>query len=175
MTRYVWFEMLLVMHEAEPYGHLLIAGRAPEATTLARVIGVDAGDVKRAVRELSERGVLSRTEAGVICSRRMIRDENRRKSATNNGAKGGNPSLKNHRDRPFPVNPPDKGGDKAHIPEARNQNPRSSPHSPPRGAGGGVRGSMASAGLRLEVQARAEAEAEQRQHEGAGDVQTKRA
>lgn len=136
LTRYVWFELLLLMHEAVPYGHLLIAGRAPEATTLARVIGVDVGDVKRAVRELTESGVLSRTESGVIYSRRMIRDENRRKTAAENGARGGNPSLINQRDDTPPDKPRHKGEDKAQIPipDTRNQNP---PPKPPKGGGRG--------------------------------------
>lgn len=152
LTRYVWFELLLLMHEAVPYGHLLIAGRAPEATTLARVIGVDVGDVKRAVRELTESGVLSRTESGVVYSRRMIRDENRRKNAANNGAKGGNPALKNQYDNGPWDNPPDKGEDKAQIPIPETSNQRFPP-KPPKGGGRGrssiSKGGYAAAGRAL--------------------------
>lgn len=94
VSRYVWMEMIGLMHEAEPYGHLVLAGRAVDYSTLAALIGMDAGEVKRAVKELESRGVFSRTDGGVIFSRRMIRDENRRKKLSENGSKGGNPSLK---------------------------------------------------------------------------------
>ena len=98
LARYVWLEMLGLMHEAEPYGHLVDAGRAMDYRTLSRLIGVDPGDVKGAVKELEARGVFSRTDAGVIFSRRMVRDEQRRKTLQNNGRNGGNPSLINQRD-----------------------------------------------------------------------------
>lgn len=93
MSRYVWMEMIGLMHEAEPYGHLILGGRAMDYETLSRVIGVDVQVVKRAVKELESRGVFSRTDKGVIFSRRMIRDEERAKKARENGGKGGNPSL----------------------------------------------------------------------------------
>ncbi len=95
ISRYVWMEMIGLMHEAEPYGHLVLAGRAMDYKTLSRVIGVDEGDVKRAVKELESRGVFSRTASGIIFSRRMLRDENRRETLQRNGSKGGNPKLKN--------------------------------------------------------------------------------
>ena len=69
VSRYVWMEMIGLMHEAEPYGHLVLAGRAMDYKTLSRVIGVDECDVKGAVKELESRGVFSRTNDGVIfCS-----------------------------------------------------------------------------------------------------------
>lgn len=94
ISRYVWMEMIGLMHEAEPYGHLVLAGRAMDYKTLSRVIGVDAGEVKRAVKELEDRGVFTRTNDGVIFSRRMIRDEKRRETLQKNGSKGGNPNLR---------------------------------------------------------------------------------
>jgi len=153
LTRYCWFEMLLVMHDAEPYGHLLISGRAPDAQTLSRVIGVDAKDIRRAIRELRDRGVLSMTDDGVIISRRMIRDENRRKIAEKNGAKGGNPALKNQPVSLDPDNPPGAKQDITHIPDTRYQIPettlRGGVLDPPRKGrptvGGGVFGAAARA------------------------------
>lgn len=115
--------MIGLMHEAEPYGHLVLAGRTVDYSTLAAVIGVDAGEVKRAVKELESRGVFSRTENGVIYSRRMIRDENRRETLSKNGRKGGNPSLVNKEENQHQLNQGDnqevKASDKPHIPEAR--------------------------------------------------------
>lgn len=93
IARLVWREMLDLMHGAEPYGHLVSGGRAMDYQTLSRKIAVDAADVRRAVRELENEGVFSRTSDGVIYSRRMVRDEERRQTLQENGRKGGNPKL----------------------------------------------------------------------------------
>lgn len=107
IARYVWFEMLGLMHEADPYGHLYVAGAPADTKVLAAVIGVDEVTVKGAVKELKSKGVFSLTDGGVIYSRRMIRDENRRKTNKENGGSGGNPILKNQQLRRSSVNPPD--------------------------------------------------------------------
>ena len=121
ITRYVWMEMIGLMHEAEPHGHLVLGGRSLDYATLARVIAVDVGVVKGAVKELESRGVFSRTDDGVIYSRRMVRDENRRKTAQKNGKSGGNPALKKQELSAVSDKQDDKAQDKTHIPEARSQ------------------------------------------------------
>jgi hypothetical protein len=131
VSRYVWLEMIGLMHEAEPYGHLVLAGRAMDYKTLSRVIGVDQGDVKRAVKELEDRGVLSRNDSGVIFSRRMIRDENRRETLQKNGSKGGNPRLKKQELSGGLDNQEANQEDKPQKPEARNQE-----HSEDKSSGG---------------------------------------
>jgi hypothetical protein len=124
-------EMIGLMHEAEPYGHLVLAGRAMDYKTLSRVIGVDERDVKRAVKELENLGVFSRTNSGVIFSRRMIRDENRRKTLQENGAKGGNPNLKKQELSDGLDNQSDNQGDNAQKPEARGSVDKSTGAEPP--------------------------------------------
>lgn len=119
ISRYVWMEMIGLMHEAEPYGHLVLAGRAMDYKTLSRVIGVDAGEVKRAVKELEDRGVFTRTNGGVIFSRRMVRDESRRKTLQENGSKGGNPKLINQEVSGGLDNQTPNQSDKPQRPEAR--------------------------------------------------------
>ena len=89
LSRYVWMEMLGLMHEATPYGHLTLAGRKIDADTLSRLISVDLDTVKSALRELKAMGVFSVTEKGIIYSRRMIRDGNKRETLKENGRKGG--------------------------------------------------------------------------------------
>ena len=125
LARYVWMEMLGLMHEAEPYGHLVFAGRAMDYGTLSRLIGVDSGDVKRAVKQLEAVGVFSRTDKGVIYSRRMLRDKKKADLARENGGNGGNPSLQNQTLRQGRDNPPDnhtvKGWVKPQKPEANAQ------------------------------------------------------
>ena len=131
LSRYVWLEMLGLMHEAEPYGHLVLAGRAMDYQTLSRLVGVTAGEVKRAVKELEDRGVFSRNAAGVIYSRRMVRDENRREKAANDGRLGGNPILTKQQDSIQGVNHLVNGEDKAQKPEARNQKEEARERAPP--------------------------------------------
>jgi len=122
LSRYVWMEMLGLMHEAEPYGHLISGNRAMALDVLSRVIGVDSGVVKRAVKQLEHHGVFSRTDQGVIFSRRMVRDKKRSEIAREHGGMGGNPSLINQGFSPPPVNPPDNKKEKPHIPETSSKN-----------------------------------------------------
>ena len=109
-ARGLWIEMLALMHEANPRGHLLVNGIAPNAQQLSVLVG-SLADVSELLTELESVDVFSRTESGVIYSRRMTRDEAKSAEAKANGALGGNPTLKPG------VNPPDK----TQKPEARNQ------------------------------------------------------
>jgi hypothetical protein len=74
-------EMLCIMHEASPYGHLVIGGRAVGNDILARMAGTDMEEVSALLIELRNAGVFSITRKGVIYSRRMIRDANRSEKA----------------------------------------------------------------------------------------------
>jgi hypothetical protein len=142
-ARGLWMDMLSLMHEADPYGHLLVNGRAPPADRLARMLGGALEEVTQLLDELEEQGVFSRTGDGIIYSRRMVRDYAKAARDKANGSAGGNPNIK--RNGPVGVNPPlnpqvnpgDNGGDKAHIPEARIQKLESekeerTPYTPPR-------------------------------------------
>lgn len=76
-ARSFWMDLLGLMHEAEPYGHLLINGKVPSEKQIAAVLGDSVRDVSRWLAELLDAGVYSQTETGVIFSRRMVRDEER--------------------------------------------------------------------------------------------------
>jgi hypothetical protein len=76
-ARGLWIEMLCVMHEASPYGHLILGGRAVSDDILARVAGLGVEECSAMVAELESAGVLSRTRKGVIYSRRMVKDNSR--------------------------------------------------------------------------------------------------
>ncbi len=91
--RGAWIDILSHMHAGEPRGHLTIGGQAPTDAELARMIGATPAAVRRIVASLERKGVLSRTEAGVIYSRRMVRDEHIRQVRAEAGRKGGNPIL----------------------------------------------------------------------------------
>jgi hypothetical protein len=106
-------DLIGLMHDAEPYGHLLINGKAPTTKQLAAILGDSEKELKNLLVELESAGVFSKTEAGVITSRRMVRDEEKAREDANNGRRGGNPWVKGG------VNPSDNGGDKAQTPDAR--------------------------------------------------------
>lgn len=108
-ARGLWIEMLALMHEANPRGHLLVNGIAPSDTQLAVLIGSPL--VQDLTSELEQVGVFSRTNNGVIYSRRMTRDDAKAETARVNGSLGGNPAL----------NPEVKPPDKPQIPESRSQ------------------------------------------------------
>jgi hypothetical protein len=139
-ARGLWMDMLSLMHEAEPYGHLLINGVAPEPESLAKIFGNTAKETRKWLAELESAGVFSRTDDGTIYSRRMVRDCAKALVDKQNGSNGGNPNIKKHRNDGVnpPPNPKVNGEDKAHIPEARNQKLESekkerTPHTPPQG------------------------------------------
>lgn len=122
-ARGLWIEMLALMHEADPYGHLLVSGIAPTDAQLGVLVGAPSDQVPELLGELETAGVFSRTRAGVIYSRRMTRDEKKRQTARRNGKTGGNPTLGKNKGNPTPDNPKDKGGLKTQKPEARGQIP----------------------------------------------------
>lgn len=117
-ARGLWADMLSIIHdEGEPYGYLVIHGRAPTPAQLARMLGGTADEITTHIQELEEAGVFSRSPSGAIYSRRMVRDKAKADKAREDGKAGGNPSLKGG------VNPGLNGGDKAQKPEARGQKP----------------------------------------------------
>ncbi len=134
-ARGLWIEMIAVMHKSDRYGYLLVAGQKPTVLEIAKQVKSDPKDVAKHLSELEKWRVFSRTEDGIIYSRRMIADDKKAKQDAENGRGGGNPRLK--KSHPINsldgVNPPDnradnqpviaedKGGDKAQRLEARGQ------------------------------------------------------
>ena len=114
-ARGLWMELICIMQKAEPAGFLLVSGKIPSNQLLSVLCGLPEKDVAKLMAELERARVFSRSDYGVIYSRRMLRDIEKREKDRLNGSLGGNPSLK------AGVNPPDNGGDKAHMPEARVQ------------------------------------------------------
>lgn len=93
-ARGLWIECLCVMHEAEPYGHLVVRGVPLEAPGLASISGASEQTVRSCLHELEEAGALSRNRDGIVYCRRMVRDAKNRERAKIHGKKGGNPALK---------------------------------------------------------------------------------
>lgn len=93
-ARGLWIELISIMHEASPYGHLLVSGLAPTDTQLAVLVGASSDQIPGLVGELEAAGVFSRTREGVIYSRRMTRAAKKSAIARKNGKNGGNPALR---------------------------------------------------------------------------------
>ena len=120
-ARGLWAEMLGLMDEADPVGHLLVAGVPPNDEQLANLTGGPPEQVRGLLAELETAKVFSRTNKGVIYSRRVVRDEKRARIARKNGVLGGNPTL----GKQIANKPRDKGMTtervKTQSPEARGQ------------------------------------------------------
>lgn len=125
MARGLWIEMIAIMHKSATYGHLLIAGVNPTVNQIAAAVRGDAKATKAGLEELESWNVFSRTDDGVIFSRRMVADAEKAERDAANGRDGGNPQLKPSNNTTVNgsgnegVNPPHK----AQIPEAREQIP----------------------------------------------------
>ncbi len=113
-ARGLWIDMLCLMFESDRRGYLQhVTGKPVTAEQLARMTGCSTDDVSQLLQELEDCGVFSRTEHGVIYSRRLIGDERKRKLCSEAGKKGGNPTLKGE----------SKGHDKGEVKGAPNLNP----------------------------------------------------
>lgn len=104
VARGIWFEMLCVMHEAQPYGFMVRDGRAIPDQAAANLVRAPLRVYIGAVDELEANGVLSRSAEGLIFSRRMVRDEHLRNVRSSAGKLGGNPNLLNQKT----IKPPDE-------------------------------------------------------------------
>jgi len=108
-ARALAIDLLCLMHQGEPYGHLRVGRKDLGATELARIVGDPEAQLEGRLKELLEAGVFDRTPEGRIYSPRMVRDEEKRFRFKEHGAKGGNPALTervNPADNPRP-NPVD--------------------------------------------------------------------
>lgn len=76
-ARGLWIECLCIMHEAKPYGHLVLNGSPVDGGTLARMTGITVDEATAFLAELRQAGVLSVTGKGVVFSRRMTKDHAR--------------------------------------------------------------------------------------------------
>jgi len=86
--------MLALMHQADPYGHLLVYGNAPTDEQLAVLAGAPPSQVPDLLVELEKAGVFSRTRTGTIYSRRMTREERARKDGARAAREGTLPTSR---------------------------------------------------------------------------------
>lgn len=75
----LWLRLMCLMHGSERYGFLVVNGQPMPDAMVARRIGCAVEEYRELLAELESAGVPSRSETGVIYSRRMVRDaEDRR-------------------------------------------------------------------------------------------------
>jgi hypothetical protein len=127
-ARGLWADMLSLMGgETDRFGYLIMEGQALGPSDLVGLLGGAEREVKKLLVELEAKRVFSRTgdagmeddlkaivsddiAAGVIFSRRMLRDKAKAELDRENGKTGGNPNLNPTRGGRHNggVNPPDK-------------------------------------------------------------------
>lgn len=74
-ARGLWMEMLCLMDEASPRGHLKLGRKKIDIQTLATLVNAPPSRVEKLLAELEKAGVFSVTKRGVIYSRKMVRDQ----------------------------------------------------------------------------------------------------
>jgi hypothetical protein len=94
----LWLRMMFIMHDSDRYGHLSKDGVSISPGLVARRCGSTLEQYTSLLKELTDAGVPSLTENGIIYSRRMVRDADQReyirKIRSLAGSKGGRPPLK---------------------------------------------------------------------------------
>ena len=127
-ARGLWIDMLCLLFESGRRGYLQHStGKPVSAEQLARMTGSSSEQVSRLLQELEDSGVFSRTEHGTIYSRRMIRDERKRRSCSEAGKKGGgNPTFQGTKDLQSTLKGRSKGEFKDDYKDGSKQKPNPS-------------------------------------------------
>ena len=73
-ARGLWIDCLCIMHEAQPYGHLVLGSQPVTDVALARMTGTTPDQISDLLGELESAAVFARRSDGTIYSRRMTRD-----------------------------------------------------------------------------------------------------
>ena len=80
----LWIELLCLMWNSPERGVLrTVSGHKMDPKRISKSVGLRTFQCQKLITELHENGVLSLTEDGAICSRRMLRDEHIRQVRTN--------------------------------------------------------------------------------------------
>jgi hypothetical protein len=148
-----------MMWGCEPRGHLVLNGKPYSLGQLARAVREAEKPVKAALDELGAAGVYSITAGGVIYSRRMVRDEEKRRKRAEGGEQGGQYGVRGAefgglggRPKKPPSNPPsakpnDEGESPSNPPPSSSSSSSSSTSvgedkSSPAGGGGAEAGAV---------------------------------
>lgn len=139
-ARGLWMECICLMHEAKPYGHLVLNGQPVSDDMLSRWAGIPLDQIETLMSELEKAGVLSRTANGVVYSRRMTKDFQRAKIGSKSAKKRWSQATEKQQENLVPNGSPSREPT-TQIPEVR-KNIKSIPSqtvaAPANGMGKGV-------------------------------------
>lgn len=93
--RHVWFEMLLLMHDSEQRGVLILNGKPLTIPEIARLIGLDIPTFEISLSKIEAKGIYSKRDDGAIFNRKMVSVEELSTKRSIAGSMGGNPILLN--------------------------------------------------------------------------------
>lgn len=93
-ARGLWRECLDIMHNAPQRGYLVGQNGPLSDADLALYVGRPIKEVRAALIEIENQKVSSRTNDGILFSRRMVKDTRRSEKFSEWGSLGGNPELK---------------------------------------------------------------------------------
>ena len=132
----LWLDMLCICG-ADPKGELRIDGIALDEQMLADAIGKPLAEVKKALENLEQWTVFSRTRKGVIFNRRMKRDKELREKRSKSGKMGAEAKKKKakKKDGVSPSKYKGKKGLHKQKPSkgvSKQSSKRKAKHSPPR-------------------------------------------
>jgi hypothetical protein len=132
-ARGTWIGLLAVAARSGAPGHVLLDGKKPTLTDLRQVLrcpeGFTDAELQVLIDELISRGVCSLTREGVIVSRRMVRDNQKRLAKSKGGKKSAEVRAGKIGENPISSN---RG---AEVPSTINHQPSTINHQKP-GAGG---------------------------------------
>lgn len=138
-ARGLWLELIALMHRSERYGYLLINGKPPGERALAIQAGASIDEVQSALAELEGEGVFSRDLEGTIFSRRMLRDDEKHRKASNFGKRGAKAKSRKGKEETPTLKPTPEGTLEPPLEgthQLRDQRPETPLVSPkPKGAG----------------------------------------
>ncbi len=86
--------LMCIMHQSEPYGKLMINNHKPSMKDVSHLLRLHHKTYQARLKELLLYGVLYEDENGIVCNKRMMKDEYIRQIRRESGKLGGNPLLK---------------------------------------------------------------------------------
>jgi len=87
-ARGLWIDLLCLMHDGDPYGHLAVNGAALSPATVAQMVGAAPKVYAKLFAELAAAGIPSTRPDGMVYSRRLVRDAELSHKRATAGAEG---------------------------------------------------------------------------------------
>ncbi len=119
-ARGLWLEMLAIMHEASPFGHLVLNDKPVPTETLALMVGSTRDEVEKLLAELNAASVFRVNRKGAIHSARMIKERVRSEKSRKGAEKQWSQARKKTKESTAP-----NGSPTAKKLEVRSQSPDS--------------------------------------------------